>query len=175
MLISLPFRNESYGFGSGLPSAELLSDTSLWHRAPTWALTSTQLPFPKLVFSSRTMCSAADVITEQIGTGYPCREQPGLQLHSFPWGHFCELNLAQPCLFAFDLTCWTRSSVHLLPFQQPCPRALSSRRSKEAATISVQQAHLKIHEQFVKKQEFFPSVCFDCPQLKLAKPIQRGG
>ena len=71
-------------------------------------------------------------------------------------GLFCELNLAQPCLFAFDLTCWTRSSVHLLPLQQPCPRVLSSRRSKEVATISGQQAHLKIHDQFVKRQEFFP-------------------
>lgn len=90
-------------------------------------------------------------------------------------GLFCELNLAQPCLFAFDLTCWTRSSVHLLPLQQPCPRVLSSRRSKEAATISGQQAHLKIHEQFVNRQAFFP-LCFNCPTIEmLAEPKRRGG
>ena len=126
-----------------------MTDSFLSLRTPAYALTPKCLPFLRLVFSCRTTCSAAGVITEQIGTVFPCTEQAGFYLHSFPWDQFCEFNLAQPCPFAFDLTCWTRSSVHLLPLQQPCPRTLSCRKSKEAATISGQQAHLKIHEQCV--------------------------
>ena len=142
---------------SGLLSAEGLSHALLQQRVPIWVLTPRYLPFLKLVFNSKTMCSA-DVITKHIGTAFPYREKLGLHMHSFPWGHFCELNLAQSGPFAFDLMSWTRSSVHLLPLQQPCPKTLSCRRSKEAATISGQQAHLKIHEQCIKRKEFFPLV-----------------
>ena len=81
------------------------SDTLLRQRAPTCALTPRYLPFLKLFFSSRTIRSAAAVVKEQIRNAFPCREQPGLHLHSFLWGHFCELHLAQPWTLASDLTC----------------------------------------------------------------------
>lgn len=79
-----------------------------------------------------------------------------LWLHSFHWGSFAWTKLDTTLLFAFH-PCWIRGSVYFLSLQNPCPRTLPSRSPKGAATLSGQQAHLKVQEQCVKSK-FYPTV-----------------
>lgn len=109
------------------------------------------LPFLKLVFNSARLLHIIH-LGERKRLPTLAHIPLASCLNSFPWGHFHKLNLAQPCLLKF----WTSGSVHFLSIQNPCPRALPSRKLKEAVTRSGQKAHLKIHEQLVKRQEFFP-------------------
>lgn len=91
---------------SGLLSTEvLLSDILLWHRASTWALTPTYLPFLKLVFSSRTMCSAADAVTEPIRDCLSLQRAARLTLALFSLGPFLwiKLGTALPVCFWSDM------------------------------------------------------------------------
>lgn len=143
-----------------IASSQLRSSlTHCYEQEPVY-MNLSYLPFLKSFsnsesfFSTRGTCCRYSHMRERKRLSTLTHIDLDLCLHSFPWGHFHKLNLAQPCLFAFDLTFWM-SSVYFLSNQNPCPRALLSRKLKEVATCSGQQAHLKIHEQFVNRQEFF--------------------
>lgn len=122
------------------------------------------LPFFKLVSNSEWF-SLQQVLFADAGTQVRGGGGVPTLVHSnwlnsyihFLGGYFHELNLAWSYLFAFDLTCWLRGSVYFLSLQKPCLGTLPSRGPKEAATLSGQQTHLKVHEQCVQRK-LFPSM-----------------